>query len=234
MKLSRKKLFLIFLLCSCLFVSWAQASFSFHDDRFRNDLTTENLDAIIEEYDLYDGWYWTTPANVIQDFHGHPESPGWNTTVEEKGLKNYLSGWYGCRWPIDHVRKTAPDQGGYAECFAFAQFIGYLLSGEKNPQHNWKFYYSKKGKTAVEASSGLCVGDIVRVEYKKNNHEYHHSAVVYSVNGDEILFMQVSGGSYNRISVAAGFSDGYFENVTSLDEISAFPGLKISRYQPDK
>lgn len=228
MILSRKKLFVVFLLCSCLFVSGSLAAFSFHDDRFMNILTTENLDAIIDEYDLYDGWYWTTPANVSQDFHGHPESPGWNTTVEERKMKNYLSGWYGCRWPIDHVRKTAPDQGGYAECFAFAQFIGYLLSGERNPQHNWKFYYS------TEASSGLRVGDIVRVEYKKNRHEYHHSAVVYSVNGDEILFLQVSGGSYNRISVAAGFSDGYFENVTSLEEISGFPGLKISRFYPDK
>ena len=227
MKHFRKKQFFLLLLCACLAVSHASAKFSFSDDRFRNQLTTENLDAIIEEYQLFDGWYWTTQANVTQDFHGHAESPGWNTTIDERGLKNYLTGWYGCRWPIDHVRKTAPDQGGYAECFAFAQFIGYLLSGERNPQHNWKFFYS------LEASSGLRVGDIVRVEYKKNKHEYHHSAVVYSVNGDEILFLQVSGGSYNRISVGTGFSDGYYENVTSLEEISSFPGLKISRFIPD-
>lgn len=228
MKSIRRKPFFLALLFLCLFVSEAAAGFSFFDDRFRYQLTTENLDAIIDEYELYDGWYWTTQANVTQDFHGHPESPGWNTTVEENNMKNFLPGWYGCRWPIDHVRKTAPDQGGYAECFAFAQFIGYLLSGEINPQRRWDFYYS------TEASSGLQVGDIVRVEYKKKNHFYHHSAVVYSINGDEILFLQVSGGSYNRISVGTGFSDGYFENVTTLDEISSIPGLKISRYHPDK
>ena len=129
------------------------------------------------------------------------------------------------RWS-DHVRKAAPDNGGYAECFAFAQFIGYLLSGEVNPQHNWDFFYN------TEASGGLQVGDIVRVEYRKNNHEYHHSAVVYAIYGDEILFMQVSGSSYNRISIGKGFTDGNVSNVTSLEELSAIPGLKISRYTP--
>ena len=226
MKHTRRISFFLALLFACLFISEAAAKFSFSDDRFRDRLTTENLDAIIDEYELYDGWYWTTQANVMQDFHGHPETPGWNTTVDEKNLKNYLSGWYGCRWPIDMVLKTSPDRGGYAECFAFAQFIGYLLSGEKNPQRRWKFFYS------TEASRGLLVGDIVRVEYKKKNHMYYHSAVVYSVNGDEILFLQVSGGNYNRISVGKGFSVGNVENVTSLEEISALPGLKISRYHP--
>ena len=228
MKLRRKISVLFILLFIWLPVSCAFAAYTFHDDRFRGELTTENLDAIIEEYELFDGWYWTTQADISQNFHGHAECPGWNTTIDSCGQKNYLPGWYGCRWPIDHVRKTAPDQGGYAECFAFAQFVGYLLSGERNPQHNWKFYYS------AEASSGLRVGDIVRVEYKKGGHEYHHSAVVYAVNGDEILFMQVSGGSYNRISVGVGFSDGFVENLTSLEDISLLPGLKISRYIPDK
>ncbi len=210
----------------CLLACSAEASsdFLFSDDRFRDKLTTENLDAIIEEYELYDGWYWTTQADVRQNFHGHPESPGWTTTVEAAKRKDYLKGWYGCRWPVDHVRKDSPDQGGYAECFAFAQFIGFLLSGEINPQHNWDFYYS------VEASGPLQVGDIVRVEYKKKGRSYHHSAVVYAVNGDELLFLQVSGGNYNRISVGQGFTDGNVFNAVSIEEISSIPGLKISRY----
>ena len=202
----------------------ASADFSFSDTRFQFSFTTENLDSIIDEYELYDGWYWTTPAEVRQDFHGHPESPGWTTSADKQSGKNYLQGWYGCRWPIDHVRQYAPDHGGYAECFAFAQFIGYLLSGEINPQHNWDFYYSLK------ASSGLQVGDILRVEYKKNQHEYHHSAVVYAINGEEILFLQVSGGNYNRISVGKGFTDGNVENITMLEQLSEIPGMKISRY----
>ena len=166
--------------------------------------------------------------DVRQTFHGHPESPGWTSSVDQFHGNSYRKGWYGCRWPIDHVRKAAPDQGGYAECFAFAQFIGYLLSGEINPQHNWDFFYS------LEASTGLMVGDIVRVEYKKNGKDFHHSAVVYQVNGEEILFLQVSGSNYNRISVGKGFSDGCIENATSLSEISEFHGLKISRYIKDE
>ena len=55
-----------------------RSEFLFQDDRFRGDFSTKNLDAIIDEYELFDGWYWTTPCDVRQDFHGHPESPGWN------------------------------------------------------------------------------------------------------------------------------------------------------------
>ena len=227
MRFARRSSCLFFFFCICLYTSFALSEFTFSDTRFRNRLTTENLDAIIDEYELFDGWYWTTPCDVRQDFHGHPESPGWNSTVGERKLKAYLPGWYGCRWPIDHVRKSAPDQGGYAECFGFAQFIGYLLSGDINPQHHWDYYYS------TESSSGLQVGDIVRAEYKIGDHEYHHSAVVYAVNGDEILFLQVSGGSYNKISVGNGFTDGKLVNATSLEQISALQGLKISRYIMD-
>lgn len=224
MRIQLKGTLLVLLISVCLSVSAATAEFSFSDTRFQNKLTTENLDAIIDEYELFDGWYWTTPCDVSQNFHGHPESPGWTSTISKRNMKAYLPGWYGCRWPIDHVRKSAPDKGGYAECFGFAQFVGYLLSGEINPQHYWKYYYS------TESSSGLKVGDIVRAEYRVGNHEIHHSAVVYAVNGDEILFLQVAGGNYNRISVGKGFTDGNVNNATSLDEISCLSGLKISRH----
>ena len=205
-----------------------RAEFMFSDTRFQNDYSTENLDRIIDEYELFDGWYWTTNADITQDFHGHPECPGWTSTADKYNRSAIKAGWYGCRWPVDHVRKTAPEQGGYAECFAFAQFIGYLLSGEINPQHHWKFYYT------MEAAGGLRVGDIVRVEYRKNKKQIQHSAVVYSINGDEILFLQVSGGSCNRISVSRGFSDSVVMNATTEDEIAAIPGLKISRHHTEQ
>ena len=46
--------------------------------------------------------------------------------------------------------------------------------------------------------------------------------------------MQVSGGSNNRISIGMGFTDGYYQNVTSIDEIRQFRGVRISRYIPEK
>ena len=156
MKRMRSILFLFLFLGHLMLSGACSAEFSFSDERFRNKLTTENLDAIIDEYELFDGWYWTTKADVTQDFHGHPDSPGWNTTVDKKVKKECLPGWYGCRWPIDHVRKAAPDEGGYAECFAFAQFIGYLLSGELNPQHNWEYFYNTRKSDGLKKSGGLC------------------------------------------------------------------------------
>lgn len=224
MKQKRKRFFI--LLFFLILPISARTEFLFSDTRFQFLFTTENLDRIIDEYELYDGWYWTTQADVTQDYHGRPDCPGWTSTAEKNGSREIIKGWYGCRWPVDHVRKAAPDKGGYAECFAFAQFIGYLLSGEVNPQHNWDFYYS------IEAAGGLQVGDIVRVEYKKNKKQIQHSAVVYSVNGEEILFIQVSGGSCNRISVGKGFSDGVVENVTTEAGLASIPGIKISRFKP--
>ena len=227
MKINNKKyICLLVFICYILRIAGAFAEFTFSDDRFRGIFTTENLNNIIDEYELFDGWYWTTQAEVRQDFHGHPDCPGWTTSAKDAGRKDYLKGWYGCRWPVDHIRRIAPDDGGNAECFAFAQFIGYLLSGEINPQHNWPFFYS------MEAAGGLHVGDIVRVEYKsrKNGHITRHSAVVYAINGEEILFMQVSGSNYNRISIGYGFSDGNIMNATTLEEISEISGLKISRF----
>lgn len=214
------------LLCLCFVLpgSRALADLRFSDDRFRGLLTTENLDAIIEEYELFDGWYWTTRAGVDQDFHGHPDTPGWTSSSVAAGRKAYQKGWYGCRWPLDQVWIYAPDRGGYAECFGFANFIGYLLTGEINPQHNWAYYYS------IEDSGPLRVGDIVHDEYKKNG--VQHSAVVYAVNGEEILFLQVSGRNYNRISVGYGFRDGSVLDARSIEEIAALPRLKISRYLP--
>lgn len=218
--LSRLPLLLLLLVLS---VSSAFASFDFSDDRFRGVFTTENLDAIIEAYELYDGWYWTTPARVPQTYHGVPECPGWtDTAVNKAGRQGYLKGWYGCRWATNQVLPTTPTYG-YGECFGFAQFIGYLLDGEINPQHNWDFYYS------VESAGGLRVGDIIRVEYRSAGKLYHHSAVVYAVNGDEILFVQLSSLNFNRISIGAGFSDGNYQGETSLETISQIPSLKISR-----
>ena len=47
-----QRLITLLLLCVMLFISGASADFSFSDDRFRDSLTTENLDAIIDEYEL--------------------------------------------------------------------------------------------------------------------------------------------------------------------------------------
>ena len=217
---------LSFLICVFLVPETALAAFDFRDDRFQGDFSTDNLNRIIEEYHLYDGWYWTTMADIPQTFTGNEDRPGWtDTAVNIWNKKEYIKNWYGCRWGIDMVSPYHPEKGGYGECFGFAQFIGYLLSGEINPQGRWKFYYS------VEKAGGLKTGDIIRVEYKRNKRTYQHSAVVYSVEDESVTFIQVSSSAYNRISVNTGFSDGYYKNITTIEEISHLPWLRISRSQ---
>ena len=210
---------MLFICCSA-----AQADFSFSDNRFQGEYSTENLDRIIDAYELYDSWFWSTPAGESQTYHGHPDTPGWTyTAVTVREKSGYVSGWVGCRWMIDRVRATSPGSGGYGECFGFAQFIGYLLSGDYNPQGHWKSYYN------MEKAGGLKVGDIVRVEYTYRGSPVFHSAVVYSVHGDEVLFIQASGGTFNRLSIGSGFSDGHVKNVTLVPEIAEIPGLRIIR-----
>lgn len=207
----------IILCITFLFVSCASASFGtfqFEDDRFVGVFTTENLDRIIEEYELYDSWYWTTGPRVDQTFHG-TEDAGWtDTAVTKNGGRAFIQDTYGCRWLANRVNPEVYGglTGGYGECFGFSMFIGYLLSGDYNPYKTWHYYSS------LDASDGLRVGDILRTNYKGG-----HSAVVYSITDDEILFLQVSGSSYNRISVGASFLCGYPIALTTVDEIKMLP-----------
>lgn len=217
------RVFSLIVCLSLVISSVAVADFEFSDDRFQGDFTTENLDRIIDEYELFDGWYWTTPPWVEQTFHGMEESPGWTDTAVNKFKKNaYVKGIFGCRWLANRV--TRPNAyGTFGECFGFASFIGYLLSGEYNPHHKWNIYYS------FEKAGGLKVGDILRVDIKARGKSYTHSAVVYSVEDDEILFLQVSGSNYNKISVGAGYMDGYHDNPTTKEELSHFFSYKVCR-----
>ena len=56
--------------------------FRFVDTRFRGVYTTENLNAILEAYDLNDGWYWVTKPDVVQNFHAQEDRPGWTQSSQ--------------------------------------------------------------------------------------------------------------------------------------------------------
>ena len=196
---------------------------TFADTRFQGVYTTENLDAIIEEYELYDGWYWSTQRGVTQTYHGQEGKKAWTQTAQE--LHDpfvYSWGWVGCRWNWDVITGRA-NQYGWGECYGFAQFLGYLLSGERNPHGHWIMYES------VLEAKGLKPGDIVRVEYRDETGAHQHSAMVYSVDGDTVLYLQAAGGSYNRLYTRRGFTGAGLAGSTSLNDISQAPGLMILR-----
>lgn len=199
---------------------------TFIDTRFQGDYSTENLDAIIEEYELYDEWYWTTLPGVFQDFHGQEGKKGWTQTSKERfDPFVYSWGWYGCRWNWDVVDRANPNLYGWGECFGFCQFLGYLLSGDRNPHRNWPTFKS------VRQAGGLKPGDIVRIEYTDENGMHQHSAMVYSVDEENgtVLFLQVSGANYNRLYIRRGYTGAGLGGTTDLTDIIICPGLRILR-----
>ncbi|MBR0229384.1 MAG: hypothetical protein IJQ62_13645 [Clostridia bacterium] len=184
------------------------------------------MDAIIEEYELYDGWYWTTPRYVFQDFHGHEGKKGWTQTSKERfDPFVYSWGWFGCRWNWDALDDSMPNTYGWGECFGFCQFLGYLLSGERNPHGRWVPFLS------VKQAKGLKPGDILRVEYTDETGLHQHSAMVYSVDEEKgkVLFLQVSGSNYNRIYTRRGFTGAGLAGTALLSDIALCPGLRILR-----
>ena len=221
-----KKLFILF--CFVFFTVFisttASAGFDFSDIRFQGDFSTENLDRIIEEYELHDGWYWTTRPYIFQTFHGVEDAPGWtDTAVNVYKRTYYKQGIYGCRWDSNIVMPEYPGLGR-GECFGFASFIGYLLSGEYNPHGHWNRYYN------LSTSGGVRVGDIVRTEFYANDIHYQHSAIVYSVSDSgNIIFLQLSGSLYNRIILEEGFSDGFHSPLCTLDDLDKLPNIRICR-----
>ena len=109
-------LLITFLMFNTLPIQHAYASGTFTDTRFRGKYTTSNIDAILSEYELKDGWYWTTQAGVMQTYHGTKHA-GWTwTAVDNKGKTGYEKGWYGCRWDWDVVNASDPNDKGWGEC----------------------------------------------------------------------------------------------------------------------
>ena len=202
--------------------------FRFVDTRFRGVYTTENLDAILEAYELNDGWYWVTKPDVAQNFHAHENKKGWTQSslfmAEAKGEDYFYNrGWFGCRWDCNEVQSGMPNAYGWGECFGFCQFLGYLLSGEVNPHGKWRQFNS------VWEADGLRVGDIIRVEYTDEKGFHQHSAMVYSIKKDRVRFIQCSGVYHNQLFINWGFRGANLGNTTLLSDIRKFPGLRIHR-----
>ena len=222
----KKKLLFLFLACvfTLTLCSAGASEEPFRDKRFRGRYTTANIQAILDAYDLRDGWYWVSQARTPQTFRGEADTPGWTETTKTVmgGAFQPTPGWYGCRWNLDEINPNAPNADGWGECFGFAQFIGYLLSGDRNPHGHWVAY------TSIYDAGGLRPGDIVRVCYDGENGARQHSAVVYEVLDDQAVFIQVCGANYNMLSIRHGFFGAGLDTM-NLYTISRAPGLRIYR-----
>ena len=72
-------------------------------------------------------------------------------------------------------------------------------------------------------------GADLSVEYTYDGEDFCHSAVVYSVDGDTVLFLQAAGGSYNKLRIRRGFHDGHLRYVTSVAKFKKLKHLRVCR-----
>ena len=127
----------VILILTALFTVPAPAEDAFSDDRFRGVFTTENLDRIITEYELNDGWYWTGEADVPQTFHGREGRPGWtDTAVNVYKYEGFVFGWYGYRWARRPSTRDIPTITATASASASPSSSATCSPGKGTPTGN--------------------------------------------------------------------------------------------------
>ena len=195
--------FLTIIMVLCTFTIESHAA-SWQKDVY----TTTNISAICNAKNYIDGWYWSY-------------SPSESGAATSYMGSQYRANVYTTRKKVNNGDTSIPVgdkdkngkyyQGyeypkGYWECYAFANYLGYLISGV-NPLNGWL----KMSEKDVIATGGLRVGDIVRSS--------SHSAMVYSISSDgSVKFVQCAGGYYNRISVNTNFNNK--SNIKKLKDIT--------------
>lgn len=137
--------------------------------------TTENLQSICDAYNFKNGYYWSYNTTV--------SGASTKYTASTHKAKTSTSDKYGK--PGETNYKGYSFDGG-SECWGFAGFLGYKLSGIKTPNTKWKKY------TSETALGDIRVGDIIR--------HSSHSAVVLTVSDNgKFCVIDANGGSNNEI-----------------------------------
>ncbi len=157
--------------------------------------STNEIQRICDEYGFTTGRYWS-----YSEGSGNPtaytasDQKATTTTSTQKGR------------PGDGDYKGYRFAGG-SECWAFAGFIGYKLSGFSNPyDRSWTKFESLN---SLNAAGGIAVGDLIRTR--------NHSAIVYSISDNgNLRFVQCGGGINNSISV-----DGFFNWDSACQDLNS-------------
>lgn len=172
--------------------------------------TTENLKAICEAYNFKEGYYWSYNETV----------PGASSAYTASTHKAYTVTSNGNKRPGEKNYKGYSFGG--SECYGFAEFLGYKLSGLKYPKTKWKKY------TTSESLGDIRVGDIVRYDtIQQNGKKWMHTAVALTVNDDGTFYViDANGGSNNIIhSNKRAFyylGTGYTNAKTMLDKTKVY------------
>ena len=177
------------ILTTCIFVSMpikkAEAS---------TVITRELINAALSRYTATDGRYWTYDSNV------NGADTAWT------GSAHYSNSTSSGTWR--QYGDTAKDFFGGRQCWGFAEFVGWVVTGgtSKNDvpfrSSSWTKYYTKQ---SYMAAGGLEVGDII--------HYHGHSVMVYEVLSDgKFKVAECLGNGGNEINV--GWVEGHESHST--------------------
>lgn len=120
----------------------------------------------------------------------------WSTANKHRVGDNH---YYGYSW-------YSNSGGLQRECDGFASFIAYCLSGS-DTYKAWS-----KVTDSIKSNSDLRVGDIIRAG--------GHTAIVYQVKTDKIVFFQACGSSYNKIVIGKFQTTGTPETWSKISKLS--------------
>lgn len=161
-------------------------------DILTSHVTTAEIDAVLNRYGYRDGRHWVYNP-------GQSSTSYLATDTVESGYNSYkYNGAIQCM--------------GFA-CFVMSQVTGVTV-GKTNYGSGWKLI------TSYNEVGQLQVGDVVRIGPNDPNHG--HSAVVYSVNGDKVMFLQVwSASEYkNAIKIVDNMASVTYGKHYNLSDMS--------------
>ena len=178
-------------------------------------ITTSAIEAVLSRYNFRSGMYWTYDYSKVSKSTAALDkaaTSGYKASSKPYGTGTYQSAYY---------KSSKTHYGEYIfkgsrQCWAFADFIGYQLTG-KVPSSQW----TKYSVSQIEKAGGLQAGDVIRAG--------GHSAMVLRVSGSTVYTAECWGstGSKNRIAVG-----GYFNSdAKTLKDINRKYGVNaVYRY----
>ena len=158
-----------------------------------DSITTGAIQDVCNRYGFKSGAYWTYDYSNVEKTKSALDAAatsGYCASSVPYGSGKYRSQYYS---GSDTHYGEYIFQGG-RQCFGFANFIGYQLTGSV-PTSGWKKYSSV---AEVESVGGLQVGDVIRAG--------GHSAMVLTVSGSTVTTVECWGGNKNKIAIGGYFN----------------------------
>lgn len=205
-----------------------------------SSITRDDIDRVCNAYGFKSGKYWTYNFNNVSktksaldaaatSSYTASDTPYGDCLTNQyysSGKKNH--GIYQTNSNREYTRdgngsKIKIDSGLFygeyvfhssVQCYAFADFIGYQITGSY-PSSDWTHYTTK---TQVKNAGGLQVGDVIRAD--------GHSAMVLTVSGGTFTTVECWGSQKSRNKIS--YNGKFNSRINTLDGLTDFE--YVARY----